>query len=492
MAIERVYGVEFRTPPNPAISKIHGFNLPRQQQKFVRIDWEKELGEVDFDESGEPVYSEEQLAFIDRELDRIEHGFWFMCNGRQVFMTGLHYFYCTYWFLEDGSQPDYRDADKRYFYFQEYCENLPECQGIIRTKKRREGATSQATADLVRTAITGAKKFCGLVSKTGKDAKTCFLDMVRYGFYNLPIYLKPRVEDEESKTELVFTRKKQTGKKKKVVPGKGSVKAESMGLGSKIDYRTTEMNSYDSGRLSKVLIDETGKFPADVPVNEYWPIVQQTLRMGGVGRGFALMPSTSNKLEKGGKGFKKIWDDSDHFRNKTTGSGLYRYFNPAYDGYAPYIDEFGDSIVGKPTKEQWIYMKKHFKDVQEEMKEMGPKEWLELERSRKKDDDARREHQRMYPFTEKDAFDYEDSADIYDREAIMTQKEWMQDHAPKLRQVTWFRREDGKADWKDDPNGMSFEGMRSYWYKNKPTRSREYRNDNCPVLWSPEIKEGVS
>jgi hypothetical protein len=212
------------------------------------------------------------------------------------------------------------------------------------------------------------------------------------------------------------------------------------------------LNSYDSGRLTEALLDEMGKAPTELPANEYWEIVKQTLTQGGVKVGFANMPSTSNKLTKGGRGFKTLWDDSNQFQAKKTGTGLYRYFCPADDGFPPYISEFGQSIREQPTREEAKWMKEHY-GADDEQCSMSAKDYILLERSRKKDDDARREHTRMFPLEEKDAFDFDNSNTIYNRENIVDQKQVLQDNPPKFRRVTFFRNNAGKADWTDDAKG---------------------------------------
>ena len=133
----QVYGITYKTPDIPKrISK---------GNKFNRIQIPQAFEELEFDDDGNAVYSDEQAEFIKSEWTKINNGYWFYNNGEPTYITGLHYFYLNYWTLEDGNFPDYRDVDRRYFYYQEYCEKLPQCYGIIRIKKRREGATSQAT-----------------------------------------------------------------------------------------------------------------------------------------------------------------------------------------------------------------------------------------------------------------------------------------------------------------------------------------------------------
>jgi hypothetical protein len=455
--IERIYGIDYLLPKEPRADQIDNRGLEPKKQKFYRKPLPKIFDNLEFDEEDEPVYTDDQTEYINQELDRIEYGYWFynynylLDRSVATYITGLHYFYVQYWILEDGGAPEYRDADRRWFYFQDYCQRQPHIDGIIRSKKRREGATSQATASLVRTAIMGKDRFCGIVSKGNDDAESAFLNMVRKGFLKLPVFLQPRVEDAESKTELSFNRPKKRGRKEKK---RGQVYEESMGLGSRVDFRPTKLNSYDSGRLTEVLVDEGGKFPTACPINEYWPIVQQTLKQGARKVGFALLPSTSNKLKAGGVGFKLLWDESNHFKGKMTATGLYRYFNPADDGYAPYIDEYGMSIRTVPNREQSKWMKKHYAATDDQCT-MSARDWILLQRKLKTDEMAKREQIRMFPLEEKEAFDYEDRMAIYNQENLEAQQERIMDVKPAIRRGIFVPGEvPGKPGWRDEENGM--------------------------------------
>lgn len=443
-----IYGVEYKTPTQPKKDKIGGHNKFKKEQFFQRTDIPDIFDEMEYGSDEEPLYTQKQMDFIDQELDRIDNGYWFYNNGEATYITGLHYFYLNYWILENGERPDYRDCDRRYFCFQDYCEKEANIYGVIRAKKRREGATSQGSADLVKTAITQERAFCGIVSKTGKDAKNVFLTMIRNGFQSLPIFLQPRVEDPDSQEKLLFRKPKDKSKKGNAKV-KGKIYTDSKGLGSVIDYRNTQLNSYDSGRLTKALIEEGGKWPTEVPINDYWPIVNQTLKMGAKKVGFALLPSTSNKLTKGGKGFKILWDDSNQFENPKTGSGLYRYFSPAEDGLVPFIDKYGMSILDEPTREQALWMKQYYGAGEDECR-LGAIKWLDLEYDKIKDPNARNEFKRMYPRSERDAFDFENSQNIYSLDNILEQKEYLMTKRIVTRKVRFYRKSDGTADFVDD------------------------------------------
>ena len=440
MSIEQIYGIEYRLPEKPSY-------ISSKKQKFIKTSIPEDFDELEFDEDGNAIYSDEQIKFITKEGERIKNGYWFYNNGTPTYITGLHYFYLNYWTLEDGNSPDYRDTDRRYFYFQDYCEKLPQCYGIVRIKKRREGATSQATCYLVWKSITQKKQFCGIVSKTGKDASDAFIYMVMNGYRNLPIFLKPRVEDEETKTELVFKKKKD--KRKTKGRERGQIFDDDIGLESKINFKNTALNSYDSGRVSALLIDEAGKFPKEVPVNQYWPIVKKTLTRGAIKVGFCLIPSTANDAKSGGEPYKALFDESSQFENQYTASGLYRYFCPAYDGYEGFIDEYGMSIIDTPTESQKKYIKERYgMDIT-----MGAKAYLIEQRKLIKDKKALSEEIRMNPFTEEEAFMIDQKKCYFNSEKIYNQIDFLKEEKVRLRRVRLFWKDDKTVDWADDKDG---------------------------------------
>lgn len=435
----------YKTPEIP--KKIDGVKLPKSEQYFRKTEIPDIFSDLEFDDDGNAVYTDEQADFIRAEWNKINDGYWYYNNNEPTYITGLHYFYLNYWTLEDGNTPDYRDVDRRYFYFQDHCETLPQCFGVIRIKKRREGATSQATCYLVWKAITQRKSFCGIISKTGKDASDAFVYMVMNGYRNLPVFFKPRAEDEETKTELVFKKKKD--KRKSKGREKGQIFDDDIGLESKINFKNTALNSYDSGRTTAMLMDEAGKWPKEVPVNQYWPIVKKTMMRGAIKVGFCLIPSTANDAKSGGEPYKALFDDSSQFDNQYTGTGLYRYFCPAYDGFEGYIDKYGMSIIETPTEEQKDYIKQKYGMVIE----TGAKEYLINQRKIIKDKKALSEEIRMNPFTEEEAFMIDQKKCYFNSEKIYNQIDFLKEERVPLRRVRLFWKNEKTVDWADDPEG---------------------------------------
>ncbi len=199
-------------------------------------------------------------------------------------------------------------------------------------------------------------------------------------------------------------------------------------------------------------MDEAGKFPTDVPIQRYWPIVRKTLEKGSRKVGFAEMPSTVNKLKDGGAGFKTLWNESNHFTHKTTPTGLYRYFKPAYDGYEGFIDRYGMSIIEKPTKDQERYLQETSTLTLDEIK-LGAKEYLRQRIDKIEDDEMRLEEKRMMPFNEEEAFAADDSESYFNVSLIREQLEYLKDNKPPMRKITFGWDSSNKVDYKDDANG---------------------------------------
>ena len=156
--------------------------------------------------------------------------------------------------------------------------------------------------------------------------------------------------------------------------------------------------------------------------------MRKTLKKGAIRVGFALIPSTVNDSENGGKEFKEIWDESDHTTG-STGSGLFRYFTPAYDGYEGFIDEYGMSIIDKPTERQRKFIKEKFgMDI-----DCGAMEYLQRQRSIIKDQTALSEEIRMNPFTESEAFMIDAKKCYFNQTKLYDQLEFLAENRVALR-----------------------------------------------------------
>lgn len=343
-----VYGTLCYTNDAPLETLIEGFGLPAKDQKWVRKELPDIFDDVEYDKDGVALLNEDQRRYAAVEIERCKKGFWFYNNGIPTYITGKHYFYIQWWKLEDDIYPDYRDADRRYFLFLNHWERVLWCIGIARGKKRREGASSQATSNLIYECIFYTNSNCGLVSKTEKDSKETFVEMVSFGYTQLPAFLKPRQTNRaDSVTELKFGNKVQKG---------GNV---DKGQSSKVNFRAPVENAYDRGRMTRVLADEGGKWPLDVKFSKFISKVTKTMVKGAKRVGFCEAPSTVNELQKGGGAeFKNFWDNANQFhaQGRKTNNRFVTYFTPAYDNYEGFIDEYGMSVIDAPTEQQYEYL----------------------------------------------------------------------------------------------------------------------------------------
>lgn len=398
-----IYGVRVKLPELKENTYVEdwGESDPTNQY-WRRKSLPKFFELVEFDKEGNALLNSEQYEYASIEVERCRNGFWFYNNGQPTFITGKHYFYLQWWKLEDDIYADYRDTDRRYFLYLNHWENIHWCLGIVRGKKRREGATSQATSNIVYECIFFKNSFCGLTSKTQVDAKAAFTNMISFGYRQLPVFLKPKqLNNKDSVSELVFAHKSVD-----IKGGKGNVIDTDTGHRSKVDYRAPSLNAYDSGRLSRGLFDEGGKFTKEVPFSTFISIVSKTLVKGAKRVGFIECPSTSNSMTSGGEEFKKVWDSADHIKHPKTPNRLVKYFTPAYDGYLGFIDKYGFSVIEPPTKEQYDYLVENYVgvgDLNEEDIKLGARQYL-LEKRKQLEGTALEEEIRMNPFDEREMF----------------------------------------------------------------------------------------
>lgn len=468
---EIIYGAECVIPDPPPEHEIDGYGLPNSEQYWQRKPYPPFFRRVEIDKQGTPIYTPEQEAYANKEIERCKKGYWFFNNGKPTFLTGKNYFYLQWWKLETDQYPDYRDVDRRYFMFLDYWEKREYCLGIIRGKKRREGATSQATANLIYECIFFTDSKCGLVSKSKDDAKAAFTDMVAFGYRKLPIFLKPlQVNKETAATELIFANRTSYFKDKNQNAYLDLGDEDDSGGFSRVNYKAPALNAYDSGRLSRALVDEGGKFPTEVPTSTLLSIISKTLVRGVKRVGFIEMPSTVNSLTKGtGSEFKKIWVQGNQFAQTPTVNRLARYFMPAYDGFEGFIDKYGVSVIDEPTPEQYEYLvSKYVKrdpetndllsPLSEEDIKMGAKQYIKVKLRAGKEGDDLEEEIRMNPCDEDELFQSAASDCHFNSLNIQAQRKIIETTPPILRRVTFFRvlDEDGMpkgVNWREDKDG---------------------------------------
>jgi len=404
-------GMDIVLPKRPPKTRMLNHGVKKKDQVWARVplpegfDWEKEEAE----------YTEEENEFIDQDFERRLNGIWVLIDGEPTWISGTHYFYLQ-WCKIDVGYPEYRDRDRRFFTFWEAVVVDDKAHGMIMVKHRREGATYKGAAIVLEYITRTARANGGLLSKTGADAKEFFYKLVKM-FRSLPKFYQPMIAGTDNpKTLLEFDK-----------PGERMTKAtqkvqKSEALESKIEWKNTAENSFDSYKLRRFVCDEGGKWE-EANVFKNWQVVKPTLSDRELGKAF--FPSTVNEMtKKGGQNFKKIWDQSDvndRPANNRTKSGLYQYFTPAYDGLEydgmVFIDQYGRSVIETPDHP--------ILGIDGRYIETGAKDFLQAIRDSLKDDtNALAEHKRQFPWFVEEAFRVETNNCSFDAERLYQQREW--------------------------------------------------------------------
>lgn len=358
--------IYYDTPPVPKKTEIEGYGLPNNKQLFNR--W-KFPNDKEFDE----LTSDKQIEIINYVLDKRENGHFFYNDGEITYITGIHWFYLTFWRLDVGL-PDYRKSDRDYFYYWDVCVSDEKCYGMADMENRRGGKTERANCIVYEYISRTSEVHGGIQSKTDTDAKKVFLKLVR-AWKRIPNWLKPLDEgDTQPKASLRFFE-----------PSKRSIKGKKsyeVALDSWIDFESAKEEAYDGDKLHRYIMDEAGK-TVNANVYERWNIVKECFVQGRYIIGKALITTTVEELDKkGGKWFHEIWkqsDPSERDDNGQTKSGLYRFFKPAFYCYEGFIDKHGNPLIEEA------------------------KAYLETRRNSKEGTSLASE-KRKYPFTPDDAF----------------------------------------------------------------------------------------
>jgi hypothetical protein len=284
---------------------------------------------------------------------------------------------------------------------------------------------------------------CGLVSKEEKDSRETFLEMVSFGYQQLPPFLKPRqLNRADSVTEFIFAGKAEKGK----VSGKRGNK-------SKLNYRTPKENAYDRGRMSRVLGDEGGKWPVDIKFSKFISKVTKTLIKGAKRVGFMECPSTVNEMTRGGGAeYKKVWDGSNQFVSggkKTSLRGV-TYFTPSFDNYEGFIDKYGMSVIDEPTGEQYDFLVKKWvvkdpntgetvSEISEEDIKLGARAYIRSRRVGLTGD-----------LLEDEMFEAANTDCSFNSYNINQRKKELEEHPVYKRKVLFYRDEESqKVTWRD-------------------------------------------
>ncbi len=307
--------------------------LPKDWRRKRGIEQERQLEDPDY-------FDPELEAIRQREWKRRLYGFWFYNNGIATYITGLHYYYLTY-FPMDSSFPDFRDPDRKYFYFMDYCCKDPDSLGMLEVTKRKFGKTMRSGAWMLERISRMFDAHGGIQSKTGSDAAEVFEKGIARPFRKMPDFFRP-VHDTQNTMKKVL---------RFFAPG-GKIDLDILELESHIDFRASGEKAYDGPKLKAYIGDEVFKLE-DVDMLERHRTVRMACEIDGEFKGKMLYTSTVEDMA-GGKTLREardFWKDSDQGdrdKNNRTKTGLYRYFTSAKE--TMYFDKYGFPDIERGTE----------------------------------------------------------------------------------------------------------------------------------------------
>ena len=418
--VGEVYEIQNLKIALPKATDIHKF----ESNKWTRFDYPKILKKIKtvFDWREYPEdFKEKYYDYIDNEFKRREEGFWYINKDIPTYLTGTHYMYLQ-WSKIDVGQPDFRESNRLFFIFWEACRADNRCYGMSYLKNRRSGFSFMASGECVNMATISTDARFGILSKSGSDAKKMFTDKVVPISVNYPFFFKP-IQDgmDRPKTELAYRVPASKFTRRSIV---STDKPEDLeGLDTTIDWKNTGDNAYDGEKLKLLVHDESGKWERPNNILNNWRVTKTTLRLGSRIIGKCMMGSTSNALDKGGRNFKKLYDDSNVNKRNANGqtrSGLYSLFIPMEWNYEGYIDSYGYPVFDTPQE-------KVFGPHGTPIKLGVIEYWNNEVEGLKEDQDGLNEFYRQFPRTTKHAFRDESKESLFNLTKIYQQIDYNED-----------------------------------------------------------------
>ena len=391
-------GLVIILPAQPPKKQIAGYGKAVDMQMWERRPMPEELSRIrSMDEWSEMPreFRQKFSAYIEEEFRRRREGFWFYNNGEPTYITGRHYMMLQ-WTKMDIGYPNFLSFQRDIFIHLSACEADTRCIGQLYTKCRRSGYTNICSSVLLDEGTQVKDKLMGIQSKTGKDAQeNIFMKKVVQMFRSYPFFFKP-IQDGTTnpRMELAFREPSKRITKNNKTSHKGEA------LNTVINWKNTTNNAYDGEKLHLLYLDEAGKWEKPTDIRDAWRIQRTCLIVGRKIVGKALVGSTVNPMDKGGKEYKDLWKDSDPIERNANGrtrTGLYRLFIPAYDSLEGFFDPYGNPIVENPDK--------IVDGLDGDSIFQGSKTFLKNERESLKGDPSElNEVIRQFPFTEDEAF----------------------------------------------------------------------------------------
>ena len=439
-------------PKTPSKKNILYHEKPKEEQRWARQEMPTELSRIrSMDEWYDmpKEFKAKYEPYIKQEFERRNKGLWFYNNGEPTYITGAHYMMLQWSKIDASFYGYYLKFQADINYHMEACFVDPRCAGQLYTKCRRSGYTNVAASKVDDVGTSTYDVTVGIMSKTGKDAQeNIFMKKVVGMYRHYPFFFKP-IQDGTTnpRQELAFREPSKRITKNNKTSSKGQA------LNTVINWRNTTSNAYDGEKLKLLFIDEGGKFEKPEDILEVWRIQRTCLMVGRKFVGKAIIGSTVNPLDKGGRNYRDLWDMSnpnDRNSNGRTKSMLYRIFIPAYEALEGFFDRYGNPVVENPEEPVM--------GIDDEEITIGAKTYLKNERKGLSgDSNELNETIRQFPFTADEAFRDSTKSSLFNIAKIYEQIEYNQDLYPdpvvKGNFVWAGGKQDSAVMFKPDVNG---------------------------------------
>jgi hypothetical protein len=482
--IVEIGGLVISLPATPPDEEIAGYGRPEAMQLWERVSMPEELSRIkSMDEWGEMPreFRQKFSPYIEEEFRRRREGFWFYNNGVPTYITGRHYMMLQ-WTRMDIGYPSFLNFQREIFLHLAACEADPRCIGQLYTKCRRSGYTNICSAVLLDEATQVKDKLLGIQSKTGKDAQeNIFMKKVVYMFRHYPFFFKP-IQDGTTnpRMELAFREPSKRITKKNKTSQTGEA------LNTVINWKNTTNNAYDGEKLHILYLDEAGKWEKPTDIRDAWRIQRTCLIVGRKIVGKAMVGSTVNPMDKGGKEYKDLWRDSDPTERNANGrtrSGLYRLFIPAYESLEGFFDKYGNPVVKNPSEP--------VDGIDGEEIVIGARTYLKNEREALKHDASElNEVTRQFPFTTDEAFRDSIDGSLFNIGKIYEQIQYNEELYPNPVVTGNFQWKNGEKDtevvFSPDVNGR----FRVAWMPPKEIRNLRKYDRNKKIAPNAELGVG--
>jgi len=349
--------VDIYLPPFPLVPNYYNGtgDLIESEVLFKEYEPEDQYWRLTFDHE---EYNERRAAeiklqkfnpeYVDEDLDNLRvqewkrrlNGVWLMVNGKPIYITGLYYFYLSYWPMDTGEYAQFRIPDVEKSYFWQVCIETVKCLGMLEVHVRRAGKTQFAACDMFEYLSRQKGKKGGIQSKTDSDAFENVYDnamispMKRMPDFFLPMYDEDKGLTSKSGLSFVITRKK----------GVDAIAAARTELNSHIFIGNAKPKAFDGKKLHKVIHDEVAKLEMHDVYSRHMVLRKcciDTSTNNYIGK--MLATTTVAEITGGGVHFEKYWNNSDQTKidpiTGETPSGLYRYITFAYR--TMHFDKYG-------------------------------------------------------------------------------------------------------------------------------------------------------